>query len=111
MPSRTARLPPRRPVRLGVCNSIPDWLAPKDRFEVFREEFALKYLKLEITPDTRDNFWGRIDASFAGPVVVSSGGSTPSEARRTPKLASLSEDGVAVFMLRRGNAPSQSSRN
>lgn len=91
--------PPGPPALLRFST---DWLAPKDRFEAFREEFALKYMKLDITSAERDGFSAEMETCRAGPVVISTGHSSPLKGQRTPRLASLSEDGVAVLISLRG---------
>lgn len=81
-----------------------DTLPERDRFPAFCEEFVRRRTALDIVRRGEGPFRGAMDLLRAGPVVVGSHFSTPTDLVRSPRLVRDGDDSLLVAVCRSGVA-------
>jgi len=81
-----------------------DTLPERDRFPAFCEEFVRRRTALDIVRRGEGPFRGVMDLLRAGPVVVGSHFSTPTDLARSPLLVRDGDDSLLVALCRSGVA-------
>jgi AraC-like DNA-binding protein len=81
-----------------------DTLPERDRFPAFCEEFVRRRTALDIVRRGEGPFRGVMDLLRAGPVVVGSHFSTPTDLVRSPQLVRDGDDSLLVALCRSGVA-------
>lgn len=81
-----------------------DTLPERDRFPAFCEEFVRRRTALDIVRRGEGPFRGVMDLVRAGPVVVGSHFSTPTDLVRSPRLVRDGDDSLLVALCRSGVA-------
>jgi len=90
--------------RAGRFHFNTDTLPERDRFPAFCEEFVRRRTALDIVKRGEGPFRGIMDFLRAGPVVVGSHFSTPTDLVRSPQLVRDGDNSLLVALCRSGVA-------